>query len=453
MRNSFADLLREWRARSGLTQQELADTVGIGRNTVVRYESGGVPRSHGVLVDLADLLTRNEEERERFFTSAYRQYDLNRDSNQHIPEQPKLANYINKEEDPFAHLLFSFQPETFVGRKFNIRNLLLGVTSREPRSFCLVGIRTIGKTTLLKFLCHPQGVRLKYREELERFSSEIYSIHFLYINSYRLNGLDLLWAIYDGLHREGLIKENVLPKDIIEPDKIMSTLMSNLRNIYYEQNTRIVICLDHFDKTYTGLSPRIEGFFRVITNYHSLILAIENSLSALRKDNYTSPLFNIITPIRLGLLLKEEAKELITIPSSSVEFTEIEITFLLETGGGNPYLLTVVCDLYVKLRDSNPRFDEIIGNKINAQEYILIHIENHIMVQELFAFFWKECISERDILYKIVLDQEVTSESELRAVQVLLSKSLIYEDLQNRRYHIFSKLFAIYVQRMYNAAL
>lgn len=56
----FADDFRfrlvDARAKTGMTQQELADTLGISRKSLSRYESGqSLPRP-GVLLELADTL-------------------------------------------------------------------------------------------------------------------------------------------------------------------------------------------------------------------------------------------------------------------------------------------------------------------------------------------------------------------------------------------------------------
>ena len=41
---TLGEILKLWRDRAGLTQQQLGEELELSRNTIKRYESGGVPR-------------------------------------------------------------------------------------------------------------------------------------------------------------------------------------------------------------------------------------------------------------------------------------------------------------------------------------------------------------------------------------------------------------------------
>lgn len=54
MKNAFPDRLKELRRKHGLTQQQLADVLGVVRSTVSGYENGTIePRQH-TITKLAD---------------------------------------------------------------------------------------------------------------------------------------------------------------------------------------------------------------------------------------------------------------------------------------------------------------------------------------------------------------------------------------------------------------
>jgi transcriptional regulator with XRE-family HTH domain len=71
---ALAALLRAWRQRELLTQQQLAERSGLGVRTIGRLESGGQRRPRGESVRLlADALNLTEPDRARFTAAARRE--------------------------------------------------------------------------------------------------------------------------------------------------------------------------------------------------------------------------------------------------------------------------------------------------------------------------------------------------------------------------------------------
>lgn len=54
MKNTFPHKLKELRRRNGLTQQQLADVLGVVRSTVSGYENGTIEPKQHTLTKLAD---------------------------------------------------------------------------------------------------------------------------------------------------------------------------------------------------------------------------------------------------------------------------------------------------------------------------------------------------------------------------------------------------------------
>lgn len=54
MKNTFPDKLKELRRKHGLTQQQLADVLGVVRSTVSGYENGTIEPKQHTLTKLAD---------------------------------------------------------------------------------------------------------------------------------------------------------------------------------------------------------------------------------------------------------------------------------------------------------------------------------------------------------------------------------------------------------------
>jgi len=60
---TFSTLLRTLRKRRRLTQQQLADAVGVHRSAIVRWEQGtSLPESKALVLDLARHLHLNHQE-------------------------------------------------------------------------------------------------------------------------------------------------------------------------------------------------------------------------------------------------------------------------------------------------------------------------------------------------------------------------------------------------------
>ena len=65
-RYTFIELLPMFRARAGLTQAQLAEKLGMHRNTIVAWENGKrPPGSRNMVLDLADALELDEADTDR----------------------------------------------------------------------------------------------------------------------------------------------------------------------------------------------------------------------------------------------------------------------------------------------------------------------------------------------------------------------------------------------------
>src|SRR5690242_14460629 len=60
---SFGELLRAWRKRRRLTQQRLAERLGVHRNAISAWEQGNVlPKSKSIVLELARQLRLDDQE-------------------------------------------------------------------------------------------------------------------------------------------------------------------------------------------------------------------------------------------------------------------------------------------------------------------------------------------------------------------------------------------------------
>lgn len=69
---TFSELLKQFRAREDITQQELAERVPVHRNTIVTWENGsGLPKTRPAVEALAQALHLSEEETTQLLRAAY----------------------------------------------------------------------------------------------------------------------------------------------------------------------------------------------------------------------------------------------------------------------------------------------------------------------------------------------------------------------------------------------
>ena len=60
---TFAELLRQFRVREGMSQQKLADTLGVHRNTVGAWERGDyLPETTELIRKIAEALSLNTKD-------------------------------------------------------------------------------------------------------------------------------------------------------------------------------------------------------------------------------------------------------------------------------------------------------------------------------------------------------------------------------------------------------
>jgi tetratricopeptide (TPR) repeat protein len=68
---SFGTLLRSLRRRQGLTQQELAEAIGVHRRTLVRWEQGDyLPESKAIVLEVARALSLDDQETRRLLDTS-----------------------------------------------------------------------------------------------------------------------------------------------------------------------------------------------------------------------------------------------------------------------------------------------------------------------------------------------------------------------------------------------
>ena len=144
---TFSELLKQFRAREGINQQELADHLGVHRNTVVAWENGdSLPKTRTKVQDLAVALHLDEEDAIKLLRAGFWEPSTGRHKEAGQQTQTRDASY--------AHALFWNLPYRrnpfFTGREIVLKTLHDTLASGKRAALMQVqaisGLGGIGKT-------------------------------------------------------------------------------------------------------------------------------------------------------------------------------------------------------------------------------------------------------------------------------------------------------------------
>jgi hypothetical protein len=359
---------------------------------------------------------------------------------------------MNQTANPYTQLLVSTAPQGFYGRRAVISAILHGISAHTPRSFSISGVKTIGKSNLARFLCHPEGALQQFPENLESYSRE--QLIPVYLDCYRKKGADVLLELPAHLRQEPRLKA-LLPaeqppvSDLAQAKERLDEICQALE----ARSARLVLVLDHFDHAYETFGYDDETFLRSLATRHALVLFTEKKLSALFSDpERFSPLQNILVKRPLGMLSEREAVQFIQDPlPRDFTFSDREISFLLEAAGGHIALLNLACEHLYNLRQEYPELGVLLANP-EIKDNILAQLARLPAVQDTFQVIWNH-VGERGqhALLHTAQDQPTPSPEDM--LQELVQTGLLVYRLDEQRYHVFCELFRLFIHAQHPSGI
>ncbi|MFM8321243.1 MAG: winged helix-turn-helix domain-containing protein [Chloroflexota bacterium] len=356
--------------------------------------------------------------------------------------------------NPYSRMLVSLPPERFFGRKALINLCLQGVSAGRPVSFRVSGPRTIGKTSLVKFLADPSGAAHYHRADFLAFGGDRpQAIEWIYVDYYKVNGAQLFSHLYQRLQSDARLRSLAgAALDLPASDPVSAAAKDGVDafcTALAARPLRLVFCLDHFDETFRSSSLEDQQFLRSLTGEHAWILITEKKLTDLRAgaddDNYwSSPLGPVLKAVRVNLLQPQEA---LLLPAAGAPLLpEWAGAWALQLAGGHPYLLTLVGEALYNLLGEN-------GGARQPQPQVLDQVKHEILlsqpVTELFRMFWRQLDErKRRFLAQLAVDSgQPAGRPDMDVVTALLEECLIERSPAPQNYRIFSELFREFVQR------
>lgn len=251
-------------------------------------------------------------------------------------------------QNPFTYGNPISDPIRFFGRKREIEQVYSRLKNVEFESSSIVGERRVGKTSLLKYLSHPE-VQAQHNIDPQQYL-------FIYVDM-QMVGLDTtpsrLW-LYLLRQMEQQCKDEHLQQIIqkIRQDGIVDTFtLSELFSTVDQHNKHIIFLLDEFENITKNqiFGPDFFYGLRSLATHHQLALITSSRQELIdlthSEEIRSSPFFNIFANINLGLFSDAETKRFIhtSLNGTSVVFTSSEITVLKQIAGQHPYFLQAAC--------------------------------------------------------------------------------------------------------------
>jgi serine/threonine protein kinase len=346
-----------------------------------------------------------------------------------------LTNLILAEEDhaeppagsnPYLNRLMIQNPQDFYGRAAELRRIYERIKAGRPQSISLVGVRRIGKSSLLKAIHHPRH-RKQYLP-----APEDYVFVFMDLQEKRNVQLaDLFQYIFNALQKEyrGYLKLNARP-DYDGLKEIVHT--------FQEAGLKLIFLWDEFESVTRNpqFGPEFYAYFRALANNYNVAYITTSSalLQSLchTKEIADSPFFNIFTNLHLGPFKPDEARRLIAEPSAKAgKPLAAHTDFILEIAGLSPFFIQIACAALFSLE----RADKTEHKK--AKEIFMEEAKPH------FQEFWERFDeSQRAVVLALAKGKKPPRE------HAFAVKDLAQAGLVRNGNKLFSTLFADFVKEI-----
>lgn len=352
-------------------------------------------------------------------------------------------------QNPFISRRPVEHPKQFFGRRNEVGEIVQLIGAYVPQSISIVGERRIGKTSLLRYISHPDGGPAVFADRLSR-PTEKYV--FVYVD---LELLDLEYA--HGLDPRILFFRHLLARlnqqmqrHLNDQPHIQQTLQDIYETYRAAEDINILVTegLDDYlrhlekldlvtvlllDEADQAVQIQIGHFLRALLGNRDLayILTTQRPLQELDPERNMSPLYNLCTHIRLGLLSKETATVMTTDLAAAVDhhFSSDELTYILDRGGRYPSFLKIAAR---HVFDA-PRFDT---DALDTQIYADVEADCRSL--------WDGMSSEeRLVTYRIAVGQPLAPATR-EPLHELVERGIIRNAASRR---LFSPLFARYVRQ------
>ena len=289
------------------------------------------------------------------------------------------------------------EPERFIGRKAEIRQIVNRLLSSAHESTSLIGERRIGKTSLLNYLAHPE-VSASLGLTPDKFC-------LVYVDFQGLTDITptRFWQRVLKKMSRSVCDESLIPSieklsaqsefDLFDLEDLFQTSM--------DKGLTIVLLMDEFE--YVTENPNFKSDFfgglraLAIHSGVALLPATRRELVDLchSEEIKGSPFFNIFANVVLRPFSRDEVNEMLEayLQKSEITFTPEEKDFIWATGGGYPIFAQMAGHYLMEGKVQGLTDKALIQFAISNFEQ---QTEAHYM------YFWSHCSENEKITLLIV---------------------------------------------------
>jgi hypothetical protein len=282
-----------------------------------------------------------------------------------------------------------YEERHFVGRERVVREIVQGVLADPPTSFSLVGSKLSGKSKLLGFLASEDGPLIgdayaSWRPYSFSDGSRVIPIRIdCSIPSAREDFLAFLLAeVTSVLQRDGAMPTG-RGREAQKEGSNTVALLALMRQVA-DSGYRPVLLMDNFDRIFMALPHDTVNELRPLTFHAALVVASEQPLHDLDRSLAASPLFNVMTQVFIGLVEMEVARRWVEEQLETAPALLPATDSLLEITGNHPYLLRMIEDILVEVREMLPSHVEI-----GPEHLPLMQLRMAEHGRQLFETFWR----------------------------------------------------------------
>ena len=320
----------------------------------------GLPPELGSLLD--DCLAKDPQDRPPSLQEiSERLTDVQRlleSGEQQLTVQSSVDPKPHTPKNPYMNRIMIKDPEAFFGRRQEVRRIYSRFNATPPGSISIVGDRKIGKSSLLNFI-YSRRTRRDYLEEPDRAI-----MLFLDLQSQTGTTLESFCEVL-------LRMASLETRGRVDLSSCTPTLdgIKQMVESMDKAALRLIIILDEFELITINPSFGLEffSFLRYLANHYNVayLTSSARDLQSLchTKEISDSPFFNIFSTMRLSVFKDEEARELINLPSASVNRPlEPFADSIVEMAGYFPLFLQMACCHaveYAEETDTDPDMKEV----------------------------------------------------------------------------------------------
>jgi len=252
--------------------------------------------------------------------------------------------------NPFTYGNPISDPRRFVGRAREVEQIFGRLRNKEFESSSVVGDHRIGKTSLLKYLAHPE-VRRAHGLEPERYS-------FIYVDLQLVNdtmGPEQLWRrLLLHMRRQPPAAAVAAELEALERQDRLDTFdLDELFQVVDASDHFVVFLLDEFERVTTNANfgPDFYYGLRSLLIQHriALVTSSRRELVELCHSDAikSSPFFNVFANINLRLFSPVDFERLVSssLGEGPVQFSPPEVEEVVDLAGLHPFFLQIACSM------------------------------------------------------------------------------------------------------------